>query len=417
MSAHLVAILTLAAVFRPTDEVRLNRSAEAGRYRASVASGGYPGCGTLSTLIPGATLTRASTATYWPCTNPDTLATAAAGEARVEESGVLVEGARTNLFPNTEDLTSWTEQYVSVTTGPDGWTTLLANYGGKNFHYVYQSITEIDVSSTYTASLDARPGTTSSLFLNFSVGKNDFFVYYDVDTCTVTTAHASIVSAGTMRLPDGACRVFATYTATSGSSNVQIGPANGTSNYYNGLLLNLSVDVRRPQHKQGATPSSYIPTTGTPVTRAADNVERPNSISGPTWALAITATPGPGRTWTATDNPALLAIGAASGANRASLAVDTGALRLTVADAAGAERYVTATAPSAGQHRVVACSTDGALAIYVDGALASGEAAGAGTGQIGAQPSTIHVGSIAGTRHWNGHLRDLRVCSSCAECL
>jgi len=384
--------------------------------RAAAAPAPADPCGTLSTLIPGATLTRASTATYWPCTNPDTLATAAAGEARVEESGVLVEGARTNLLPNTEDLTSWTKQYVSVTTGPDGWTTLLSTYGGKNVHYVYQGTSKINVSSTYTASLDARPGTTSSLFLNPGGGMNDFPVYYDVDTCTVTTAHASVVSAGTMRLPDGACRVFATYTGAI-VCNMQIGPANGTSNSYNGSSLNLSVDVRRPQHEQGATPSSYIPTTGTPVTRAADNVERPNSISGPTWALAITATPGPGRTWTATDNPALLAIGAASGANRASLAVDTGALRLTVADAAGAERYVTATAPSAGQHRVVACSTDGALAIYVDGALASGEAAGAGTGQIGAQPSTIHVGSIAGTRHWNGHLRDLRVCSSCAECL
>lgn len=164
------------------------------------------------------------------------------------------------------------------------------------------------------------------------------------------------------------------------------------------------------QLETGLFPTSVISTGATSVARAADvvSIANPLTFAKDNRAWCVGATP----TFDArSDGVYRTIIDSGPGlANSFTLShTSTNNLEFSVWDAASAVKYVTAPKPTSGPHKVVACSNQGDLKIYVDGNLAtSGAATGAGTGRITTQAASLYVGTVdAGTSPYNGYIANV----------
>ena len=236
---------------------------------------------------PGAklTTTRASGATYWDANG--VLQTAGNNVLRrdfdprlastAERCGYLIEEARTNLALRSEDFSyaDWTLNRATVTTNaavaPDGATTadFLKEDNTTGDHYALQNIAY--TSAVYTFSVFAKPnGRDWILFAENSSGTRR--TWFNITTGAVGTtngAHtATITSVG-----NGWYRCSITFTAVSATTTLSyVAPANanGTNSYAGDNAS--GVYVWGAQIELGSFASSYIPTAGSTVTRAADLV-------------------------------------------------------------------------------------------------------------------------------------------------
>lgn len=209
-------------------------------------------------LDPRITFTRASTATYF--NQLGVLTSAAVNVPRFDYNpstlqplGLLIEEARTNSFPNSNDFsnaTYWTVYGTAVATGsaavgPDGLTSASNLAGATDTTLSGNNLEEsvsISASTAYTFSVFVKSngGTEVVLRLRDSTGGS---------TSSVTLAVTSAWQ-----------RVSLTRTMAVGATSVRciIGQTNGNILIYGAQL------------EAGAFPTSYIPTTTTALTRNAD---------------------------------------------------------------------------------------------------------------------------------------------------
>jgi hypothetical protein len=203
-------------------------------------------------LDPRITFTRASSGTY--VGRDGLIKTAGVNEPRFDHNpttgeslGLLVEEARTNLLPYSEDFSQadWVtfgtaSKSSNVATAPDGnftadSITLPAASG------VLDNI-PVSASTTYTFSVYIRgtPGTTIRILSN---------------------ANSSGLVANTVTVSGVWQRYSVTFTTNSGdiSTSIQFDSGGGNTFYVWGA-----------QVEAGAFPTSYIPTVAATVTRAAD---------------------------------------------------------------------------------------------------------------------------------------------------
>ena len=243
---------------------------------AQFEKGSFP-----TSYIPDATIfnSRASTATYYDSTG--TLQTAATNVARYSynpanlkaEPVLLLEKARTNLFTYSEDLnTGWvvsnglltlnaaTDKFglsnaakVEVTAGSNP-------YLSKAFTYTLGTV------YCHSVYVEAPNEKTISTILYGSVFNNGGS---NVNAVFELSGYGEVVSkscedAGIQYLGDNIYRIWTVQTATAtATTSIQLVRL---ASSINGEFCYTSL----PQIEQGSYPTSYIPTTTTQVTRAAD---------------------------------------------------------------------------------------------------------------------------------------------------
>ena len=216
------------------------------------------------------TFARSTTGTYLG--SDGLLRTADTNEPRIEYDadgnlkGLLIEEQRTNAMLNSGSITNWTKTNVtmtdSVAVAPDGTVTAdKAQRTDPNTLADYRQSLPVTAGNDYTFSVFAKADAPARIELDFSNSRftaNDY-ARFDVDTGTAydsgTGATYSITDYG-----NGWYRFSLTATCTaSGSTGVIVRVINNEPHYAWG-----------GQFEQGSFPTSYIPTSGSTVTRNAD---------------------------------------------------------------------------------------------------------------------------------------------------
>ena len=249
-----------------------------------------------NTLDPRIAFTRASTATYTDVNG--VLQTANNDTPRWDYDpvthalrGLLIEEARTNnLWPSIPVAGSWGQTNLSIVSNiavaPDGSTTFakLVDTATTGPHYsIAGPLQTLTASQSYTFSIHAKAGENRYLQLIFdNNGATGTNATFDLQTGTITGPASSgggaTGSVATMiALGNGVYRCTLTSNLganTTGRFAVQhsIVPSPGAvfgGNPYTGVAGN-GLFVWGAQVELGAFPTSYIPTTGSTVTRGAD---------------------------------------------------------------------------------------------------------------------------------------------------
>jgi hypothetical protein len=219
-------------------------------------------------LDPRITFTRDSTGTF--VGSNGLVQTAASGVPRFdfnpttgESLGLLVEEARTNIIVSSSVFNTggWAQDGVVLTanTGvaPDGTTTATSvsqgTGGNRCFHFDNSGVTGSKVFSFFAK---ANAGTSFQVVAVGSQSPNS--------TATVNLSSGTVsgfTGATIQPYANGWYRVFLPVTVTT---------ASGSSTYWQFFGPASSVFLWGIQLEAGASPTSYIPTTGATVTRVAD---------------------------------------------------------------------------------------------------------------------------------------------------
>ena len=222
-------------------------------------------------LDPRITFTRASTGTYTD--ESGIIRTAAANEARFDHDsdgnslGLLIEESRTNLWLDSDDPTQKGTANASCTLDPSVLDPL-GNSSGKieitavNTYQLWRQTGFSLTSGSYTFSVYLKAGTISSVTLSSGNSPNAVFDIANGAVTSETGCTAKIQSAA-----NGWFRCSITWTATN-TTEIRTWTTNQSiGSYY---------FVAAAQVEAGSFPTSYIPTSGSTVTRSADVA----SISG-----------------------------------------------------------------------------------------------------------------------------------------
>jgi hypothetical protein len=221
------------------------------------------------------------------------LQTAASGEARFdhdpvtgESKGLLIEEARTNLFPyDNPSASAWYKNESTITanalTAPDGTTTAskLVENTANAVHYTSETIT-VSGDTRYTMSVFAKAGEKNFLKLQCGFVSN-WVLAHDIifdlsDGSLHDSSSAESVEGtdfGSYDMGNGWYRLWISGTtissATAAGFNLHLATGVGNQVLYTGDGYS-GVFVWGAQMEEGSFPTSYIPTSGSTVTRARD---------------------------------------------------------------------------------------------------------------------------------------------------
>lgn len=225
----------------------------------------------------------------------------AAGVPRVNKDGTLVEAQSTNLI--TEDRAfdlnpiPWNPIFMSVPSCAE------KSLGGKSDSCIFHEdntvasvhyITHINISYTnatvYTFSVFAKENNRQWLWLRVLTTGVDPHFYCDISTCTSGTGSATTDYVNTEIYPNGWCRCSMTWTAPATESvatRIYIAEAE-LDPTFDGLDQD-SLYIWQAQVEESPFPTSPIYTSGTEITRLADDLTMDPHETGTTeWALPET---------------------------------------------------------------------------------------------------------------------------------
>ena len=204
------------------------------------------------TLDPRITFERSSTGTY--VDEDGLIKTAAVDQARFdydpstgESLGLLIEESRTNILPYSEDFSqsAWVtfgtaSKSSNVATAPDGNFTADSITIPAASGVIDNILISVNTTYTFSAYIRGTPGTTIRILSN----TNSSGIVTNIVTVSEVWQRYSV-----------------TFTTNSGDTNTSIQFDTGGGNTFY---------VWGAQVEQGSFPTSYIPTSGSTVTRQPD---------------------------------------------------------------------------------------------------------------------------------------------------
>jgi hypothetical protein len=208
------------------------------------------------------------------------------------DGSLLLEPQRTNSLPYSEDFSksSWTKTNVSITgnsiASPEGIINaakITENTSGLNLYAPSDTLSGSASAYTYSVFLkegSLRYGGLRAINNGFA---NRFFVNVDLQEGTITdtkTVGSGVTwTYGIDSFSDGWYRVWISGTNTSGNIDIAIGLSNSaTPTYASGLPYYIGtgsdyIYAWGAQLEEGSYPTSYIPTSGSAVTRVQDDMD------------------------------------------------------------------------------------------------------------------------------------------------
>lgn len=226
--------------------------------------------------------TRASAAT---CFGPDgKLRVVPANTPRIDYDpvtgkclGLLVEESRTNLIPNSGNFTNgW--NYGRVFLGPSkvsptGLTgvKVIESVSANSETHVIGVTVNVAAGQQVTVSFIVEAGERSRCSLRCASPGYIGRVFFDLSAASVVSVDGNNVTGGIKPLGAGLFKIFATYTATGGNgttAQLEICAADGSLSHFGDGVSGLYIYAA--QMEVGSSPTSYIPTEASAVTRVAD---------------------------------------------------------------------------------------------------------------------------------------------------
>ena len=293
-------------------------SSGASDFQIGTRGGSYGGDQSIDVLIYAATFSAVTYETT-PRAQDQVITTSAAyygprfdytynGSSWVP-AGLLVEGAATNLYLQSNDLTnvatstSGATKSTDGTLGPDGvslMAKMLANAGGGTKEW-YRASTVVS-GTVYTASTFVKKGNHRYVFVTYEVtnGLNGIIAIFDLDnpsaaTQTFATGGGALTTYGIINEGGGIYRIYVTGSVTgAGTTGYMLagllGAASGnptTSTEFGFAAAGTEYDYFFGAQFEAGNLSSYTPTAASAVTRAAETVQ----LTGPA-ASALQAAQG-----------------------------------------------------------------------------------------------------------------------------
>lgn len=227
------------------------------------------------------------------------LRTAAINEPRLEYDasgnplGLLIEEQRNNLLSYSEafDNVYWSKESTNVisdqTVAPDGTNSadkIIEANTTNTFHFVTRSVSVSAGAKTFSAYFKKGERNFAALTLRVDSGSKRLAVIFDLTNGTVadtltfgspTQTNSTIENAG-----NGWYRCSITAYHSTGNVIALLSPQDdgnggGTINMDYAGTVGYGVYAWGAQFEEGAFPTSYIPTSGSTVTRAADIASLP----------------------------------------------------------------------------------------------------------------------------------------------
>ena len=325
--------------------------------------------------------TRASSATV--VNKAGLIETVGSGEPRIDFSNdakgaLLLEPQSTNLIPYSEDFSnsSWLKIGGAITSNigvsPDGGLNADRFYIANALNNTRLYISYTFSSSTYTLSVYAKNnGSTDSFRFSYYDGvsqefSNDFSLTNEWQRFTYTFTAAAGAGAGVV------------WIATTSSI---------------GVGSELDIQIYGAQLEQGSYPTSYIPTSGSAVTRVADACSQtvPDGVIGQTEGVLYCEVDV--KSGYDTNN---LMVTLSNGTNLKQIYINrsNGKLEFFVGTNVNEMLYVSPSVLTNGVHKLALAYKQDDFAVAIDGVIAH-------TDNSGNVPtcSKINVGS-----HYNGNL-------------